>query len=136
MKYYKQIFDHLYQQKPSSRIASNVMARIDHAKNIGVKAKAFVYGVVSVGSIVALLPIVSHLDIEAGRSGLYDYLSLVASDTSYAITNWKTMILSISESLPIANITISLCVLLIFVYTLKKSARLVSISSSLTQFSH
>ncbi len=128
MKTYRQTFDHLYHNKPSAELVGRIDSRIERSKTAQAGRRAFAFGIFALGALAALVTVVQYVGAQAANSGLYDYLSLLVSDSGYVINNWKTAGLSIIESLPMIGITLTIATLLISVYAFKKSAGYIRLS--------
>ncbi len=120
-KLYKQTLGLIYTLEPSVGLRDRIDFRIEQARSIQAKRNAVSYGVLTTIAIVALVPVIKYLTIQATSSGLYNYLSLFVSDSSYMFDNWKIATLSITESIPIIGVALTLGTLLISLYSLKKS---------------
>ncbi len=124
---YKNTLGKIYSEQPSKVLFTHINDRIAHTKVIRARIRAGAYGLLSLASAVCLVPLVKYAATEAAHSGLYDYLSLLVSDTSYFFQNWKLTIASIAESLPVAGIMLTLGILTLAIYAFKKSSVYVGI---------
>lgn len=125
---YKQKFDQLYSLEPSQRIIDNVNVRIEHARILYVKRRAYAYSGLTIIALVALVPMIQYASTQATNSGLYSYISLFISDGSYMLSNFRISILSILESLPIMSTSFTLAIVLIATYAFKKSSAYIKTS--------
>jgi hypothetical protein len=118
---YKQVFEQIYTEEPSRDLARRITARIEHTKAIRVRRKAYAFGALSLAAIVSLVPALQYTSSQATNSGLYEYLSLFATDSNYVLSNLKTTLLTILESMPMMATALTLAILLIATYAFKKS---------------
>ncbi len=130
MKTYRQTFDYLYHNRPSTQVAERINHRIDKIRTARAGRKAFVFGIFCLAALVALTVVARYAYSQVTSSGLYDYVSLFVSDSSYLFINWKSTILSIVESLPMSSVVLTLATLLVTIYTYKKSSGYIKQSHS------
>ena len=64
--------------------------------------------------------IVKDLMVKLSQTGFYEYMSLLSSDGKYISTYWKEFTLSVTESLPMTNITVSLLLVFILFVSIRK----------------
>jgi len=107
---------------PESRLSDDILLfiRIRQARKNNIKF--WIYSSTGVVSFVGLFFSIKLLIADFIQSGFYEYLSLVFSD-SKALSYWKEITLSITESLPMTNLIISLSLVFIFLLSLRFMAR-------------
>ena len=88
------------------------------------KNKAIGLGFVSIASLLLAIPVVSQIITSFTQSGVYNYLSIIFSDSDVAITYWKELAMALVEGLPILGITVLLTIVLIFVWSTIKATSL------------
>src|SRR3990167_8949977 len=98
---YKNTLNRVYSKQPSDKLFLRINEQIQHSTVVQARIKASSYGLLSLVSVVCLVPLIRYAFTEAAHSGFYDYLSLLISDTGYFIQNWKITIASVAESLSV-----------------------------------
>lgn len=86
---------------PTDRLCQKVMQKIERREFGRMRRRSFVFGVIVIAATAALIPAFQYFGRAAAASGLVQYLSLIASDGSYALSHWKDFLLSITDALPI-----------------------------------
>jgi hypothetical protein len=84
------------------------------------------------GSITALVPVVSSLLQSFAKSGFYDYASLLLSDRGALTIYWREFSLTLAEALPVANIVATLALFLICMLSINFFVRKIKRSLLLT----
>jgi hypothetical protein len=74
-------------------------------------------------AIVAMIPVIYNVLQSSSQSGFGKYLSLISSDGSYMLQNWKEFLLSAASSLPITGSIAVLLILFIFANSLRYTVR-------------
>lgn len=118
---YRNTFEQIYTREPSTDLSERINQRITHARSVRAQRKAYAYGGSFLITLVALIPMIQYLSAEAVKSGLYSYMSLFISDSSYMFSNIKISMLSIFESIPMTSVVLTLVIILLTTYSLKKS---------------
>ena len=114
--------------KPSPELFERITARIEHSKKIRARLFLIMHGILTAGSLLALVFVAEYGHAQALNSGLYDYLSLILSDNAYLVANWKSGILSIIESIPLMWSILTVGTLLIAVNSFKRGMQQVKLS--------
>jgi len=83
--------------------------------------KMFGFGVISAISFVGLITWSKNLWASLQTSGVYDYMSVLASNTSDLSLFWKEILFSILESIPFITISTFLILLVIFIMSSLKA---------------
>ena len=112
------------------RILRSVICRVEQFEITRSHRKSVVYMVVSLVAFFTLVPAIYYILVSSSQSGFGSYISLIASDSTYMIQNWKEHSLSIVSSLPITGVMASLLVLLITMYTMRRTIRYSEYSQS------
>jgi hypothetical protein len=81
------------------------------------------FGLVVIAAIGAFIPAVNYLARTASASGLGQYISLLTSDGSYALSHWQTLAMSITDALPVTAIMAIVALLLICLSSLRSFMR-------------
>lgn len=77
------------------------------------KAKLALYGSVFALALAGFVPTAKFLKQSLTSTGLFSYVSLLFSDTYYALANWKCLLLSIANSFPVIGASIALTLILV-----------------------
>lgn len=117
----KDMFSKLYDIEPSTGLYSRINERISHFQTIQARRRVVIYGITGIFGFIALVPALQYVSAQMMNSGLYDYLSLFISDSSYLFNNWRIALLSVAESLPVMGIVLTLTASLISTYSIKKA---------------
>ena len=99
----------------SGRIFTQVVMRIERSRTKRNRWHAALHGALTVGAVAGIIPAVTYLIQEATQSGFVQYASLVGSDGSYAVANWKELLWSMAESMPILETALVLAILLVLI---------------------
>lgn len=93
-----------------------VFSRIEKSMRSKYLFKTIVGSMLSLFSIIALIPLVSYTHSELYQSGFSNYLSLLFSDGSIVVNNFGSYAMSIVDSIPFLAITsILLLVQILFI---------------------
>ena len=104
-----------------NNLTEGIVLRINDRERHNSKIKALGLSFVSLASFLLSIPIISQIITSFTQSGIYNYISIIFSDSDVAITYWKEISLSLAESLPILAITSLLAVLAIFTWSTLKA---------------
>jgi hypothetical protein len=118
------------QYRPERRLSDDILISINIRQARNTNIRFWAYSTTGVVSFVGFFLTLRLLIIDFTQSGFYEYLSLVFSD-SRALSYWKEITLSITESLPMINLIISLSLFFIFVLSLRFMARNIRIRPKL-----
>ena len=123
---YKKIFSFSIDDKAPERVFSAVLKRIEDRKTKQEHAKAFAHGLLAIIAVIAIVPAISYFISEATQSGFLQYLSLVFSDGSAILSDWKDLTMSILESIPIISSISCLALIFIIANSLRRGAEHIS----------
>ncbi len=98
---YKKLFDMIETEQVPTHIFDAVVSRIHHYRTIRARIYLTAHIALVAVTIASLIPAIQYVTIEATHSGFMQYISLLVSDSSSIISNWKDFSLLIAESLPI-----------------------------------
>ncbi len=96
------------------------------------RIKLWIFSLVGVGSLAAIIPALNTLITRFSESGFYDYFSLIFSDIGSVATAWKEFGLLLTESLPVMSITITLALVLIFFISIRYTVKQIIINNQLS----
>ena len=112
---YKKLFTTIEQEQVPAHIFEAVVYRIEHYKTIRARVYLTAHVALVIVAVVSLIPAIQYAMTEAANSGFMQYVSLIISDSSSIMSNWKEFSLLIAESLPIIG-SIA-CVAALFICT-------------------
>ena len=115
-----------------TRIINTVMSRINTARQKRLRIRMGIQGVLGLFTLIAIFPAINQLGTAIKNSSVLEYLSLIISDGSTALNNWKALVISIAESLPLIETSIVLIILLIGINILRHANRDVGYYKMLT----
>ena len=76
---------------------------------------------ISILAAVAIVPLVYYILQSSSQSGFGRYMSLISSDTTYMMQNWKEFLMSAASSLPLTGGIVILVVLLVAASSLRRT---------------
>lgn len=129
---YSLILAKLEPSRAPRTIIESVMVRIQSTRLRNMRIHLIGYSLVCVSAFFATIPATIWLVNATKYSGFYQYLSLFVSDSSVAFANWKSLMLSMAESLPILETALVLGTILIFANMLRSIARTMVFQKSFT----
>lgn len=129
---YQLIFSHWNDSLMPENLGDKVMERIQAIKSRRARIRLVGYSTVCISALFALIPTSVWLINAAKYSGFSQYSSILFEDGLSTFTNWKALILSIAESLPVLETALVLGTILIFVNMLRSIVRTVSYIGPLT----
>ena len=109
--------------EPPAALRSRIMLAIDREQLKLARRTLAATITTSVASLVALVPAVWFTWTELAASGFYQYISLLQTDWTIALTSWKELSLSLLTSLPLTGITIILAVILALLAATRTAVR-------------
>ncbi|MFA6550004.1 MAG: hypothetical protein WCT36_01450 [Candidatus Gracilibacteria bacterium] len=113
------ILKSLDQIEPPQNLHRNIFMKIARAQKRSALIRFVLFGIATVASFIGIIPVFQNVAQRFYQSGFYHYASLIFSDFEIVLANWKEFGLSLLESLPIAEISIFLAVLLALLLSLK-----------------
>ncbi len=119
-KDYEKLFTHLKPQEPSVGLLSKIMARIHQEEQLlSIKRRLILFSTAVMVSAGAFIPIISAFQTEFAQSGMYQFFSLIFTNSGLAMAYWQDFGLAILESLPAVSAIALLATTLIFLWSLK-----------------
>lgn len=128
---YEKLFSRLERLEPSDKLRAGILARIDFERSRSARIRLAFLGIASAASLAAMIPSFQYVAREFYQSGFYQYLSLLFSDSGAVLASWKVFALSLVEALPLAEITIFLVAVFVFLVSVKLAVRNFSINYKL-----
>ena len=100
---------------------ADVLARVHAEQAKAARRTFFVFvGVVSF-SFVAMIPALWYLYRSVTESGIFQYMTLIFSDSAMALTYWREFSLLIAESLPLVGLVAFLSAAGLFLWSFRKA---------------
>lgn len=108
------VFSATLSAETEHRIEARVQARIERARVFRMRMRGAADSAIAAAAIVGLVPATSYISSQAAASGFSGYASLFITDTGYAFSNLKGILLSLAESMPTLGILLALGTLIVF----------------------
>jgi len=130
---YKQILCAIVEEDPSPALCEHIMNRIAHMEMRRLQARTAAHGIVLAAAVIMFVPIAKNFFSNIAGSEAMQYVSLLASDWSTLVNNWKNIFLSIAASWPLIWSILLLGAFIIFINSLR---RIVMNASALSTYKH
>lgn len=111
--------------KVPPELSGMILDRIRHIERRNSWMQFVASSVVSIGSFVLSVNVISSIMHEASTSGFSSYLSLITSDSAVLIATWKEFMITLAESLPTVSIIALLASIGLFIWTTAVATRTV-----------
>ncbi len=105
------------------RMQRSIICRVENFEIKRSHRRSMVYETISIIGLLFLIPVIYYIIISSTQSGFGKYISLIYTDSSYILTNWKEFTLSIMSSIPIMGVIVILSILFIVVSSLRRTVR-------------
>ncbi len=118
IKAFKNIKCHSY-----PALTENVWRAVAEEEKSVTRIKLYAFSALGLLSLAGLIYALQALLNEFTKSGFFEYSSLIFSNSTLALSNWKELSFSMAESLPAVSIIFTLSVLFILFVSLKHLMR-------------
>lgn len=118
---YKQIVCAISEENYSPQLCEQIMARIEHLEVHRLRIRATVHGIIAVVAFIAIIPVAGNFFSYITQSEFVQYASLLFSDWSILVNNWKEIILSIAGSLPIVWLILFISTVIVIAHSLRRT---------------
>ena len=108
------------QNCPTESLCQKVMQKIESREISHDRRFIYGFGLVVITAIVAFIPAINYLIGTTSSSGLGQYVSLLVSDGSYALSHWQELFMSITDALPVTAIMAIVALLLVCLSSLRQ----------------
>ncbi len=125
---YEKLFRKLDQFEPSEKLHTHIMTRINLEQKRSARMRLIFLGTMAIASFAAMISSFQYAMREFYQSGFYEYLSLLLSDSGYILASWKEFSISLVESMPLVEITISLATTFAFLVSIKLAIKNIGIN--------
>ncbi len=98
---YKRLFTNITQEQEPEGVFDAVTHRIEHYRAVQARIYLTVHISFTAIAIIAFIPAIQYVTTESVNSGFMQYVSLIISDGTLVMNNWKEFSLLIAESLPV-----------------------------------
>ncbi|HAS80532.1 MAG: hypothetical protein UR25_C0001G0138 [Candidatus Nomurabacteria bacterium GW2011_GWE1_32_28] len=88
--------------------------------------KFWVFSFLSFSSLIGLIPAWKILSNDLAQSGVYEYFSLMFSNSNYILSYWKELTFSIAEVLPTTSILLLFSLVFVVLLSAKYASRQVN----------
>ncbi|MDE2001673.1 MAG: hypothetical protein KGI60_03885 [Patescibacteria group bacterium] len=127
----EKLFGELREPAPPYSLYERIVARIQQEVIKAARRRVFFYGAVTLTAVLLFVPALQVAVQSFMQSGTATYLSLLVSDTQLVMSSWQDYLFSITDSLPLFDITLVLAVLFVLLgslsLALKNNAKLSSL---------
>ena len=113
------------------RMLRSVICRVERFEVTRSHRKSVLYMVVSMVTLVALIPAIYYISESISMSGFGQYFSLISSDSSYMLTNWQEFVLSMASSLPLTGAMVILLAMFITLLAVRRTVNYEEYSQSI-----
>jgi len=100
-----------------------ILCKIQEKERRLYKVKLGFFTLIGLSSIVIFVPVFNLLIKDFASSGIYEYLSVIFSNTGSVLSNSNEYFLVIAESLPIFSITLMLMTIFLFLISFKYTTK-------------
>ncbi len=104
-----------------------IMRRIDKEERLLILRRLAFFSVALLASITALVPSFRALQTGLAASGSLEFFSLLFSDLNLVAVYWRSFLMALLETLPMASLALFLATIFIFLGSLKNITRDVKI---------
>jgi hypothetical protein len=94
----KQIKDAKY--NAADRVSDHIFMAIRQEKDKEYKLRMYMYGLLSFSFLIAIVPVIQSLIADLSSSGIFQYASLIFSDSSSLSVAWQELSMSMVDVLP------------------------------------
>lgn len=105
---------------PTNHLSNDIWIAIEHKNNQAAKRKTLGYFSLGFLSLLGSIFSIKFLIEQFIRLGFFDYLALAFSDGSVMATYWREYTGTLVDSLPTANLGLSLVLMLVLFISIKK----------------
>jgi hypothetical protein len=105
--------------EPSGELKNRIWRKVVKQDRRVTYLKVTAFSVVSLTSLVGLIPMFKILINDFAHSGFYEYLSLAFSNNGLFSSYWKEFVYTLAESLPTMSIVFALGLLFVFLLSLR-----------------
>ncbi len=120
---YKELLLSLPRLAPSEAMPLHIIARITETKRKESRVRFIGFSILSIGSLITLIPITNFMLTEISESEFYQYLSMTFSDSDTLFLAGKDVLFILIESVPLLGITAVLTLVILFLYSTKLVAK-------------
>lgn len=110
------------QYKASQNLSARIFVAIKEEQNKEYRVRMYLYGIMSFVFTLVFVPVVQSMVADLSSSGIFQYTSLIFSDSSSVSSVWKEMSLSIVDVLPGMSIALTAFVLFALVVSVRNFA--------------
>lgn len=127
-KDYEKLFTHLEPPEPPVGLFNKIMARIhEEERLLSVKRRLIIFSTAVIISAGAFIPIINAFQTEFAQSSIYQFLSLIFTDSGTVMAHWQDFSLALLESLPAVSTIGLLLTTLVFLWSLKHLTQAIKI---------
>jgi len=105
---------------PDESLKERIWSYIERYEERVFARRRFAYLFLSFAALAGLVPAVGNLSRQVSNSGFREYFSLLFSGTA-VLSAWKELLLSIGGSIPVLSFAVSLALVLILFFGVRKA---------------
>lgn len=120
---YKKLLGSLHLHEPPHELVRLIATRVAREQQKRARLRLGIMSVLSLSSLITLIPALRYLIQGIEQSGFYQYISLAFSDGNIALYYWKEFTLSLAESLPLVATIATLSILFTLLLSIRFVAR-------------
>jgi len=106
--------------RPPEKLYFSIVERVQAEQLARAKRRFVFFLITAIASLVALVPALQALISDYYRSGFYQYLSVIFSDSNLALTYWKDFLLLLTDAFPVTATGILLASIFVFVGSIRE----------------
>lgn len=120
---FKRILNIVEEIEVPDDLVQGILNRVDGKIRQQSRVKALSFSLISTTSLIISIPIIKAVITSFTQSGIYNYLSLIFSDSDIVITYWKEILMTIAESIPAISVIALLSIATIFIWSTVSATR-------------
>ena len=103
------------------RLYRSVICRVEEFEVTRSHRRSISFLAVTLVAFLAVIPAIYYISSSISSSGFGKYMSLITSDGSYVLSNWKELMLSMASSLPLTGAMAILLALFITMLAIRRT---------------
>lgn len=108
---------------PAPHVYGRVIARVARVRRTRARIRVAFMGVLSLASFVGLIEAGRYSSARVVDTGLYNYVSLLFTDSNVVISHWTQYALTLAESVPATGIALTLASVFALLYFVQQASK-------------
>lgn len=113
----------------------DIINSLNRIRNRNIRARQSIFTLISIISLFGLVFSGKYLIELFNNSGVYDYISLIISNTD-VLNYWKELSYSIVESIPFMELSIVMCLISVLIWSLRQITKIQIINNYGTKITY